>query len=610
VNNRFSTLRLIRELARVAALLTLGVVAKPSVVLGQSPENVAVVINDNSADSQRIGDHYARMRGLSASNVLRIKTSTEEAVERPTYVTTIEQPLETAIKRAGLQDRLLYLVLTKGIPLRINGTSGLDGTLASVDSELTLLYRRLTGQPILALGKIDNPYFLGAREIGEARPFSHREHDIYLVTRIDAFTVDQAIALIDRSQSPVTEGQIVLALRGGASPGDQWLERSVNRLGAQGQQARVLRETTGAPVRTDQAVLGYSSSSPPELAPATRGTGLKFAPGAIAANLASFDARTFHQPPESWRPSTSGDRRKWFEGSPSPLVGDLVADGVTGVSGQVGEAYLLGAVRPDILFPAYLAGFNLAEAYYLAMPTLSWQAVVVGDPLCAPFGRKALTREQLEDATDVATALPGLFSKRRLAVIRAVNRDLPDSAGPLFIRAEALIEAHDNAGARKTLEEALTVAPRAIGVMVALAQLEEQAGEHETAIARYRRAVELAPGNVVALNNLAFALAVRRNAPAEGLPHARRAAALAPRSGNVLDTLGWIEHLLGNDSTAIGYLRQAAQLEPTVADIHVHAALVYSALGNAADSAAELKEALRLDPALESREEVLRLLRR
>jgi len=51
------------------------------------------------------------------------------------------------------QDRILYIVLTKGIPLRVNGTSGQDGTIASVDSELTLLYRKLVqGQGIPLAG--------------------------------------------------------------------------------------------------------------------------------------------------------------------------------------------------------------------------------------------------------------------------------------------------------------------------------------------------------------------------------------------------------------------------------------------------------------------------
>jgi len=150
----------------ILACLTISLGTAPA-VHGQSAENVAVVINDKSADSERIGEHYARTRSLPPSNVLRIQTSPEEAIERDAYVRTIELPLGLANRRAGLQDRLLYLVLTKGVPLRIAGTTGVSGTIASVDSELTLLYRRLVGQPLPLPGAIENPYYLGAH--GHAR---------------------------------------------------------------------------------------------------------------------------------------------------------------------------------------------------------------------------------------------------------------------------------------------------------------------------------------------------------------------------------------------------------------------------------------------------------
>jgi hypothetical protein len=38
--------------------------------------------------------------------------------------------------------------------------------------------------------------------------------------------------------------------------------------------------------------------------------------------------------------------------------------------------------HPHYLLPAYFHGRNLAESYYLAIPGLSWQNIVVGDPLC------------------------------------------------------------------------------------------------------------------------------------------------------------------------------------------------------------------------------------
>jgi Flp pilus assembly protein TadD len=143
--------------------------------------------------------------------------------------------------------------------------------------------------------------------------------------------------------------------------------------------------------------------------------------------------------------------------------------------------------------------------------------------------------------------------------------------------------------------------------MVVLAQLEEQGGDDEAAIPRYRRVLELQPGNVVALNNLAFALAVRHNAAAEALRFAKQAATVAPRSASVLDTLGWIEHLLGNDAEAASLLGQALQLESSQAEIRLHAAIAYAAIGNGDRAEVELKGALRLDPALERRDEVRRL---
>ena len=574
----------------------------------QAAENVAVIINDNSPDSQRIGEHYARTRALPASNVIRIRASSDETIDRAGYASTIEAPIAAAIRRAVSHDRLLYLVLTKGVPLRITGTTGLDGTLSSVDSELTLLYRRMTGQVVSPTGKVDNPYFLGARELRAALPFSHREHDIYLVTRIDAFTVDQAVALVDKAQKPVTDGRIVLDQRDedATRPGNQWVTQAAKRLNEQGHGERTVVEATARPVREVTGVLGYYFGGTPDPDSQQRSMRIDFVPGAIAATLVSSDARTFSPPPDAWVPSVSSDRTI-FAGSADSLIGDLIRDGVTGVAGQVGEPYLLGAVRPDILFPAYLAGFNLAEAFYLAMPTLSWKAVIVGDPLLRPFSGRSLTSAGLEEATDSRTGLPGLFSNRRVAQAAASSNGLSEGAMVLALRAETMLDRGDRTGARSALEQAVTVAPTAVGLLVTLAQLEETDGLHPAAIARYQRIIEIQPTNVIALNNLAYALAVHRNAPADGLPLAKRAATLAPRSAHVLDTWAWIEHLLGNDAGAAKILADAIKLDPQVAELWLHAAEVSATLGDRAKAESELKEALRLDPTLEQRDETRRL---
>ena len=298
----------------------------------------------------------------------------------------------------------------------------------------------------------------------------------------------------------------------------------------------------------------------------------------------------------------------FFAGSGDALTGDLIRDGVTGVAGQVGEPYLLGAVRPDILFPAYLAGFNLAEAFYLATPTLSWKTIVIGDPLLRPFSGRSLTSAELEEAIDAQTGLPGLLRSGELAQAVATapepcgRRCGAHGATRTQCSSVATRPAHSSA-----LEQAVIAAPTAVGLLVALAQLEESDGLYPAAIARYQRAIEIQPANVVALNNLAYALAVHRNAPAEGLPLAKRAATLAPRSASVLDTWAWIEHLLGNDADAAKILADAIKLEPRLAEMWLHAAIVSAALGDRAKAESELKEALRLDPTLEQRDETRRL---
>jgi len=100
---------------------------------------------------------------------------------------------------------------------------------------------------------------------------------------------------------------------------------------------------------------------------------------------------------------------------------------------------------------------------------------------------------------------------------------------------------------------------------------------------------------------------VHRNALADGLALAKRAATLAPRNPNVLDTWAWIEHLLGNDAGAAKILADAVKLGPDVGEIRFHAATVAAALGDRARAESELKEALRLDPSIEKRDETKRL---
>jgi uncharacterized protein (TIGR03790 family) len=597
--------------AILCALIVTGCLADAR---AQSPANVVVIVNDASDASKRIGEHYARSRNLPPGNVIHISTATTDGVSRPQYVAQIELPIAVALRRDNLHDRVLYLVLTKGVPLRIDGTGGQEATMTSVDSELTLLYRKMTGRTVTMRGRIPNPYYLGSKPLAAARPFTHREHDIYLVTRLTGFTVDDALALIDRGREPRNDGRFVLDQRGGlySTPlGDRELAEASRRLGEQGLGERVILETTTNPARNVDNVLGYYGWGSNDPENRVRRTEMRFAAGALAALFVSGDARTFDEPPKDWRPTGDLKNRKvWYLGSPHSLTGDLIREGVTGAGGYVGEPYLQSAIRPEILFPAYASGFNLAEAFYLALPDLGWQSVIVGDPLCAPFPRPAIDAADIDPGIDGETELPRWYAARRLEFVRTQHKALDVAALALFVRAETRLQRGDSAGAREAFTTLVKQSPDYAAARLQLGMLLDGDAEYAAAREQYAALLKTQPNNVIALNNLAYSLAVHEKNPAEGLALARRAFALVPRDIRIIDTLSWIYHLQGNSAEAAKLLRDVVQRNTGNTDVHFHAAIVFAAVGDLRAAEQQLSIAVRLDKTLEEHSDVKALRQR
>src|SRR5687767_6719228 len=163
------------------ALALCALMAGPA--FAQDGSNVLVVVNSASPDGQQIAERYSAARSIPADNIVRITTALTEDIERERYEHEIEGTIGAWFARRAAQDKILYIVLTKGIPLRIRGIGGMTGSVSSVDSELTLLYRKLLGIAPQPFGRIANPYYHGNRQLSEAQRFSHAAHDMYLVTR-------------------------------------------------------------------------------------------------------------------------------------------------------------------------------------------------------------------------------------------------------------------------------------------------------------------------------------------------------------------------------------------------------------------------------------------
>ena len=84
----------------------------------QSASNVLVVINEASRESQTIGDYYIGKRSIPAGNVCRLTAKTDETIQRAEFDQQIQLPISRCISATGSQDRILYIVLTKGVPMR------------------------------------------------------------------------------------------------------------------------------------------------------------------------------------------------------------------------------------------------------------------------------------------------------------------------------------------------------------------------------------------------------------------------------------------------------------------------------------------------------------
>jgi uncharacterized protein (TIGR03790 family) len=330
---------------------------------------VVVVKNLNNPDSVAVADYYARKRKLPTENVCAVRVTD---VEECSYKEVAEQlmgPLKQFLAR--LKRPIDYIVLTKGIPIRIH--EGYDGGL-SVDSLVVTMDKpEFPGFPGgVEPGTRLNPYFVVAER------FSHARFGIYLVTRLTGYARADCLRLVDNSLAARRSDGPFLLHTGPGHTDEGY--KSINdgmRRADEILRSRHLASilSTGEQFPGDRNdLMGYYSWGSNDLKFDKRAyNSLAFAPGGIAETAVSTSGRTFAAP----------------QATGQSLIADLIAQGVTGCKGYVSEPGAPAFARAEILFDRYTAGFNLAESFYSA----SWQShnkdMVIGDPLCAPYSSEA-----------------------------------------------------------------------------------------------------------------------------------------------------------------------------------------------------------------------------
>lgn len=147
------------------------------------------------------------------------------------------------------------------------------------------------------------------------------------------------------------------------------------------------------------------------------------------------------------------------------------------------------------------------------------------------------------------------------------------------------------------MQAALRELPDNANFRLALAGLQIQKGDNETAIAQYESILKDQPKSMVAINNLVSLLLDNRT----DKDSLNRALTLSDELKNTnvpqfQDTFGWAQYKRGDYKTAVSVLENAANKLPSLAAVHYHLGMSYKATGAADKAEEQFKIALGLEP--------------
>ncbi|MCP5534720.1 MAG: TIGR03790 family protein [Akkermansiaceae bacterium] len=358
-----------------------------------APESVAVLYNSNIPESKDLAEFYAQMRKIPAANLVGLALPENDQITRQQYNTTLRDPLRKVFSDRGwwtlgndrqgvrlpTSSKITTLVCMRGVPFKIQreaitpeqAESGpklpahfASNNEAAVDSELAMF--GVHGLP--TLGPLNNPYYNKDSAFADSKiPY------MLLVGRIDGpdFTICKRMigdAIATEARGLWGMCYLDLAKKGGGyEAGDQWLE-SIAKLNG----------TTGIPTVVDRNKQTFTTNYPMNDAALYYGwytthrdgpllnKDFKFRRGAVAIHLHSYSASNLRDANKNW-------------------TGPLLAKGAAATVGNVYEPYLQLTHHFDVLHDRLVKGYSLVEAAYMAIPALSWQNVVLGDPLYRPF---------------------------------------------------------------------------------------------------------------------------------------------------------------------------------------------------------------------------------
>ena len=157
-------------------------------------------------------------------------------------------------------------------------------------------------------------------------------------------------------------------------------------------------------------------------------------------------------------------------------------------------------------------------------------------------------------------------------------------------------------------QEALRADPEFLPGHMILGLIHDEQGAKEAAVEHYRKALEIRRDFGPAANNLAVILADRGEELDEALKLALVAREQMPEDPYVMDTLGWVYHLLGHTWKALPELERAVRQVPENHVFHYHLGVASYAVQDLEKARVHLSKALEMDSGFEGAEEARRLI--
>ena len=373
-------------------------------------KEILVVANTRMAESLDIAKYYMESRAIPPSHLVRVALTLQESMSRDEYDNLLKGVVLNALQRVSPQ-RIAAIVLIYGVPLKVQSPD-----LTWEESEEVQRYKKyvdgVTGQSVIDNGKeqkkdllqhinmllktdekaavdselalvkvsnyklqgwIKNPYFLGFQE----GPVDIVKDDVLLVCRLDGPDPATVYRIINDTLQAEK-----LGLRGKAYFDARWPrpEEVGNALGGYQRYDLSLHRAADAVAPRLTTILDkheelLSENCCPDTALycgwyslAHYRDSFVWNKGSIGYHIASAECETLK------------DRRS------SVWCLKMLEKGVAATIGPVFEPYVQGFPLPELFFRQLVEGdLSLGESYLTSLPYLSWQMVLIGDPMYQPF---------------------------------------------------------------------------------------------------------------------------------------------------------------------------------------------------------------------------------